>query len=408
MRVALVSPYSWSVPGGVNEHVGNLAARLEDMGHEAWILAPSGRVARRTEERLPNRFISCGSALAVHSNGSKAHVNTWPLMLQRMERILDEHQFELVHAHEPCTPSVAASAVLSASVPVVGTFHRSGGSTLGFRMFLPLARKVVERLAVRICVSPFARDFAAQLFPGDYRIIPNGVNIAEYRPARDIPKVPGRVLFIGRPDTRKGLPVLLHAFTLVKEMVPQATLVVVGSTDDDLESAAGKAPLKLPWPLPGVQALGRVPLEEKVAQMGQAQVLAVPSLGGESFGIVLAEGLAAGLPVVASDLEPYRAVLRDGELGMLVPPGDPYVLRDAIAEILTAPKGGAATAARGIEAVEGFAWSVIADAILGAYRDALDAAVFRGATGTALASERAAELSATKPSRWARVSDHGS
>jgi phosphatidylinositol alpha-mannosyltransferase len=308
----------------------------------------------------------------VNSNGSRAHVNTWPLMLQRMERLLDEHDFDLIHAHEPCVPSVSASAVLQSSVPVVGTFHRSGGSTWGYRMFLPLARKVVERLAVRIAVSPLARDYAAEFFPGDFRIIPNGVDMADFASCRPSERVPGRVIFIGRPERRKGLDVLLQAWVLLKKRMPSASLVVVGATESEVEEAAGKSSPRHSGPPPDVVALGRIDLREKMKVMGEAEALAVPSLRGESFGIVLVEGMAAGVPVVASDIPAYRAVLDDGKLGRLVPPGDPEALADGLLAVLRDADLRRDLTARAFSGVEMFAWPRVATDIMAAYRDAME------------------------------------
>ena len=372
LRIALVSPYSWTVPGGVNEHVRNLAAQLDGQGHEAWIIAPSGSVRRRDKSPRPERFISVGVAVAVNSNGSRAHVNTWPLMLQRMERLLDDHDFDLIHAHEPCTPSVSASAVMQSSVPVVGTFHRSGGSTWGYRMFLPLARKVVERLAVRIAVSPLARDYAAEFFPGDFRIIPNGVDMTDFVLDRPAERVPGRVIFIGRPDRRKGLDVLLQAWVLLKKRMPSASLVVVGATESEVQDVVDKSTPRLSGPLRDVAALGRIDLQGKMKEMGEAEALAVPSLRGESFGIVLVEGMAAGVPVVASDIPAYRAVLDDGRLGRLVPPGDPEALADNLLAVLRDADLRRDLTARAFTGVEMFAWPRVATDIMAAYRDAME------------------------------------
>lgn len=393
MRIALVSPYSWSVPGGVNEHVRNLAAQLEDRGHEAWIIAPSRSARHRNQTPLPDRFLSAGGAVPVNSNGSRAYVNAWPLMLQRMERLLDEHEFDLMHAHEPCTPSVSASAVVMSTVPVVGTFHRSGGSTWGYRMFLPLARKVVDRLAVRIAVSPLARDYAAEFFPGHFRIIPNGVDMADFAADGHAARVPGRIIFIGRPERRKGLEVLLQAWMLVKERIPSASLVVLGATETEVEDAAHKSDRRLPWPLPDVVALGRVDLRGKMKAMSEAQALAVPSLRGESFGIVLVEGMAAGVPVVASDIPAYRAVLDDGELGRLVPPGDPEALAAGLVAVLRNPDLRRDLTARALVGVEAYAWPRVACDIMTAYDEALEASAEASSEESTVRSSGAATVS---------------
>ncbi len=372
MRVALISPYSWTVPGGVNDHVENLAARLESKGHEPWIIAPLGTLSRpRPDYPVPERFISAGTAVALRSNGSKAHVNVWPLMMQRMDKLLEHRHFDLLHAHEPCTPSITASAVMVATSPVVGTFHAAGRRSLPYKILSHLAARVVEDLAVKIVVSETAREFISSRFPGEYRIIPNGVNIEAYSAARGRQTIPGRILFIGRAEPRKGLHILLHAFNLVRERIPRASLVVVGSGWSEVRDAASKAWSKMTWPIPGVIALGRVPYQTKIDEMAAAEVLAVPSLEGESFGLVLTEGMAAGLPVVASDLAAYRSVLANGEVGRLFPTADPYALANELVTVLQNNSLQRELIAKGIQAAERFSWERVVDEVILAYEEAL-------------------------------------
>ena len=373
MRIALVSPYSWTVPGGVNDHVANLAGQLEDRGHEPWIIAPAGTPTHPPdEERLPRRFISAGTALPFRSNGSKAYLNLWPLMIQRMEKILEEQDFDLIHAHEPCAPSAAALVLGADRAPVVGTFHAAGGSGLGYRMLFPLAGRVIDKLTVRIAVSEAARAYVGEMFPGEYRVVPNGVDVRTYAPARSLPKAPGQLLFIGRPEPRKGLFILLQAFALVRERFPGASLALVGTREAELRTATGKMVPKLDYPPPGVSALGRLSLAEKIDAMGRAELLVVPSLKGESFGIVLVEGLAAGLPVVASDIPAYRSVLLEGEAGRLTPPGDPFHLADELVALLGDRAARARLARKGLAAVGRYDWPVVAGRVAEVYEDAVD------------------------------------
>ena len=191
----------------------------------------------------------------------------------------------------------------------------------------------MRRLDVRVAVSEAARAFPQSRFPGPYRIIPNGIPVEKYAPAVGAPKVRGRILFVGRAERRKGLGVLLQAFTLLRERVPHATLVVAGATRRQMLETDRNG-TGLPVDLAGVEALGWVADEEKIAHLGAAEIVCAPSLAAESFGIVLAEAMAAGVPVVASDLPGYRAVLRDGQAGRLTPPGDPVALADALYDLL--------------------------------------------------------------------------
>jgi phosphatidyl-myo-inositol alpha-mannosyltransferase len=372
MRIALVSPYLWSVPGGVNDHVANLGAELEKRGHEPWIMAPSGGVRLSgSEVPQPERFISGGVAMPVRSNGSTAHVNFSPLTPLRVRRIFEERRFDLVHAHEPCVPSVAASSVFLAGRPVVGTFHAAGERSLPYTLLSPFAGAIVDRLAGRIAVSESARQFVGRHFPGDYHIIPNGVVPEAYSPALQGAKIAGRVLFIGRPEPRKGLLVLLEALAHLRATHPWATLTVIGTDQEQLRALAGASQPSLDRCLPGVEARGRVSHEDKVKALSEAEVLVVPSLEGESFGIVLIEALAAGVPLVASDLGGYRSVLRGGELGMLVPPGDPVALARDMALLLTDGRRRQTLSDRGLLASREYAWSRVADLVLKVYEQAL-------------------------------------
>lgn len=375
MRVGLVSPYAWDVPGGVNDHIASLARELAALGHEPWVIAPNGSILGfRRRRAVPDRFISAGSALPFSSNGSKAYINVWPLMPRRMSRILQEGGFDIVHVHEPCVPSVAGSTLLVGAVPMVGTFHAAGTGSPLYKALAPAARYAIGRLAVKIAVSGAARDFVAGAFPGEYRVIPNGVRISDYAPAREIPKKPGRILFVGRAEPRKGLFVLLRAFEQIRRSRPDVSLALVGPGWAEARGARSGVDRRAGWPLAGVVALGRAGHEVKVHEMGQAEVLCVPSLRGESFGLVLAEGLAAGVPVVASDLPGYNSVLDGGALGQLVPPGDADALAGEIVRLLDDPARRARVVARGIRAVERYSWGTVVGEVLQAYEDALAAA----------------------------------
>ena len=372
MRIGLVSPYSWHVPSGVNDHIASLAVELEALGHEPWVIAPNGPLlSRRRHREVPERFISAGSAVPFASNGSKAYVNVWPLMPWRMDGILRRGDFDLIHLHEPCVPTVTGSSALVGAMPIVGTFHAAGSRSPLYRAFTSAARYAIGRLNVRIAVSETAREFVAQDFPGEYRVIPNGVRISDYAPARRAVKTPGRILFVGRAEPRKGLQVLLRAFERVRARRPDTSLVLVGPEWSEARSAAPGVDVRNVWPMARMAAMGRTGHDDKVREMGEAEVLCVPSLRGESFGLVLAEGLAAGLPIVASDLPSYRAVLEDGALGQLVPAGNFDALADALIKLLDDPARRARLQDRGIQAVERYSWQTVVTQVVQAYEDAL-------------------------------------
>jgi len=386
VRIGLVSPYSWTVPGGVNTHVEHLAEELEGRGHETWVIAPVGALtpARRhvdsRQHAMAERFIPVGSAVPVPSNGSMAYVNFSPRLATRMDRAVRYGRFDVLHVHEPCTPAVSAMAVLMATSPVVGTFHAALDASGYYDQLKWVVAAIMKRIDVRVAVSEAARAFPQSRFPGPYRIIPNGVAVEKYAPALGVPKVRGRILFVGRAEKRKGLGVLLQAFTLLRQRAPHATLVIAGATRRQVLETERNG-MGLPVELTGVDALGWVADEEKIAHLGEAEIVCAPSLAAESFGIVLAEAMAAGVPVVASDLPGYRAVLRDGEAGRLTPPGDPVALADALYDLLQDEDERRRLAAAGSAAAAELSWGRITDSIIEAYEDAIAAPRVRGLHG---------------------------
>jgi phosphatidylinositol alpha-mannosyltransferase len=386
VRIGLVSPYSWTVPGGVNHHVEHLAEELQKRGHEPWIIAPVGAVTpsrRAVDSRrraMAERFIPMGQAVPIPSNGSLAYLNFSPQIWLRMDRAIRYGRFDVLHVHEPATPMVSGLAVVMATSPVVGTFHAALEQSPFYDGLKPLVATVIRRLDVRVAVSEAARAFPHSRFPGSYRIIPNGVPVEQYAPALGAPKVPGRVLFVGRAERRKGLGVLLQAFTLLRRRLPHASLVIAGATRRQVLETDRNGN-GLPVDLSGVDALGWVDDDEKVAQLAAAEVSCAPSLAAESFGIVLAEAMAAGVPVVASDLPGYRAVLRDGQAGRLTPPGDPVALADALYALLSDEEERRRLAAAGSAAAAGLSWSRITGSIIDAYEEALAAPRVRGVHG---------------------------
>ena len=370
MRIAVVSPYSWTVPGGVNSIIASMVSHLERQGHEVWTVAPAGTLGKRAKN-LPSRFIVAGRTIPVPSNGSIAHANTYPFMLNRMTRILKSHDFDLVHAFEPFTPVVAASALLVAKIPVVGTFCAAGDATRYYRRWKPLADRLMPCLAVRTAVSEAARDCVHPHYPGEYRITPCGIDIEPYARARSIKKVKGRILFLGRPEPRKGLTVLVEAFNQLRSRIPGISLTLVGTSEEQLRALYPRKATDTEQKLKGIKALGSLVEGSKIEQMGKAEVMCAPSLGGESFGIVLTEAMAAGLPVVASDIRGYRAVLGDGANGVLVPPGDVKALENALYNTLANPGLLQRLSEDGIKRAQRYSWDSVLGQIEDAYADAV-------------------------------------
>jgi phosphatidylinositol alpha-mannosyltransferase len=371
MRAAIVSPYSWTVPGGVNSHILSLVEQLEARGHEVFVIAPAGNLAR-SSMRMPERFVRAGRTFPVPSNGSIAHANAWPFMLQRMGRILDSQAFDLVHVHEPTIPAVGCSATMAAKLPVVGTFHAAGEASAYYERWRPLAERILKSITVRIAVSEAARECVTGHFPGDYRVIPNGIDVNIYADARHGTRIRGRILFIGRPEPRKGLHILIKAFRGLRQRFPGVSLCLVGPTHEELHAVLSRSHRTDPEDCRSVLAMGRLPLDAKIDQMRQAEILCAPSLGGESFGIVLTEALAAGLPVVASDIPGYRAVLAEGTVGVLVPPGDVHALENALFDTLGNGELRRNLSLRGAVRVERYAWTSVVSQVVAAYEEALE------------------------------------
>ena len=335
MRVALVSPYSWTYPGGVARHIEGLATELLASGHDVRVLAPvdaPGRAATLLHRgigpqprELPEWLVPLGGTVGWPSNGAISNLAITPRALCALRGELATGGFDVVHVHEPVAPVMSWDALTYSPVPVVGTFHcYSEARAPHAAAVLAGARRKLNRLHVRIAVSEAAEWTARRFYGGRYRIIPNAVHVppegAPALPSR-APGEPLRMVFVGQAVERKGLPILLRAFEALRAEVP-AELTVVGSEPEEL------APLVMD--MRGITALGRASESDKQQALRDADVLCAPSLGGESFGIVLAEAFAAGRPVVASDIAGYRDVVTHGHDGLLVEPGNPVALAESL------------------------------------------------------------------------------
>jgi phosphatidylinositol alpha-mannosyltransferase len=307
----------------------------------------------------------------VPSNGSIAHANVYPFMLSRMTRILKSHDFDVVHAFEPMTPTIAASALLVSKIPVVGTFCAAGDATRYYRRWKPLADRIHPCMTIRTAVSEAARDCVHPHYPGEYRITPCGIDIEPYAKARTVKKVKGRILFLGRPEPRKGLTVLVDAFGELRKRMPGVSLTLVGTSVEQLRALYPRNGADTEEKLKGIKALGSLTEDAKIEQMGKAEVMCAPSLGGESFGIVLTEAMAAGLPVVASDIRGYRAVLGEGANGVLVPPNDAKALENALFSTLSNPALRQRLSEDGIKRAQRYSWENVLSQIEDAYADAV-------------------------------------
>ncbi len=376
MRIAFVSPYSWTYPGGVTRHIEALAERYIEEGHHVRVLAPFDPVDRFATVlhrgaapqpvEAPEYLIPLGRTVGFRANGAVSNLSITPYGVATMQRELRTGHFDVVHIHEPLAPLTGWVAADSTRLPLVGTFHVYSESKVsnGIASLIG-ARRMLNRLHVRIAVSEAAAWSGKRFFGGHYRVIPNGVSVNPERAAIAALRPTGdrlRIVFVGQAVERKGLPLLLRAFEALREHIP-TELTVIGPAPEDL------APVLMDST--GVRMLGKVSDEVKREELGAADVLCAPSLGGESFGMVLTEAFAAGTPVVASNIAGYRDVVRDGIDGVLVPPAAPQALAEALRDLYEEPARRAEMARNAATEVQRFAWPRVAAEVMGAYEEAI-------------------------------------
>ncbi len=393
MRIALLSPYSWTYPGGVTRHIEALAAELRNEGHDARVLAPFDpddalsrrlhRGARPQQRSVGEDFVSLGRTVGVPANGAVSNMALSPHTVFALRHELRTGGYDVVHIHEPVVPLIGWDALCSAGeLPLVGTFHTYSENVLtnGFAAGPLGARRRMNRLHARIAVSEAAAWTARRFYGGRYRIVPNGVQLQPARttePQGATQQRPLRIVFVGQAVERKGLPVLLRAFEALRDHIP-ATLTLVGAIPEEV------AHMMLDDR--GVEALGKVSEERKLHELAAADVVCAPSLHGESFGMVLTEAFAASAPVIASDIPGYRDVVRDGVDGLLVPAGDALALAEALRRLALDANQRARMSLAARERAERFAWPCVAAEVLDTYEQAR--AVGRPVTRIAAATVR--------------------
>ncbi len=364
MRIGLVCPYPWDVPGGVQYHVRDLAETLRGMGHHVEVLTPAEH-----EAGLPADYVTwAGRAVPIRYNGSVASMSFGLVSAARARRWLRDGRFDVVHVHEPASVSLSLMVCIIAEGPIVATFHAATTRSKVLAALGPWARPWLERISGRIAVSDFARRVQVEHLGGDAVVIPNGVHVPAFA---DGPPLPGHrrggseptVGFLGRYDEpRKGLPVLLEAMRTVVREQPSARLLVAGRGDpEELDRLVGED-LRA-----HVTLVGELTEQDKTAFLRSVDVYCAPNLLGESFGVVLVEAMTAGAPVVASDLDAFSRVLEDGAAGVLVRRGDPAALAAGLSGLLADPGRRARLAAAGSRAAAGYDWSVVARRILAVY-----------------------------------------
>ncbi|GAA3631832.1 glycosyltransferase family 4 protein [Streptomyces chitinivorans] len=370
MRIGIVCPYSWDVPGGVQFHIRDLAQHLTALGHEVSVLAPA-----EEGTPLPPYVVPAGRAVPVPYNGSVARLNFGFLSAARVRRWVHEGAFDVLHIHEPATPSLSLLACWAAQGPIVATFHTSNPRSRAMIAAYPILQPALEKISARIAVSEYARRTLVEHLGGDAVVIPNGVDVGFFADAEPKAEWQGRdggntVGFIGRIDEpRKGLPVLMRALPRILAERPGTRLLVAGRGDEE-EAVAG-----LPRELRDrVEFLGMVSDEDKARLLRSVDLYIAPNTGGESFGIILVEAMSAGAPVLASDLDAFAQVLDGGEAGELYANEDAGALAAAAVRLLGDPRRRAELRERGGRHVRRFDWSTVGADILSVYETVTDGA----------------------------------
>ena len=369
MKVALVSPYDWLTPGGANQHVDQLARQLAARGHEVRILAPAnGPVA-------DPRVIVAGRPVSVPASGSRARISFDPRLGRQVRKVLATEQFDVVHVHEPLMPTLPIqvlrhSRAVNPDVVNVGTFHahKDGGNRL-YSYGRLLLKRWFRELDGKIAVSPPAAQYVGRYFRGFYNVIPNGIDVGHFdnpdiEPFPEFDDGAVNILYVGRAEKRKGLPYLIRAFGTVNARDPNTRLIVVSRDSrrlrryrDSIERSGRR----------GIVFADRVSNEELPRYHRSAQIFCSPATGNESFGYVLVEAMAAGLPVVASNIEGYASVMTHGVEGMLVPPQDTFALADALTALVRDNAARAAFGAAGRRRADEFSWPRVTQQVLSYY-----------------------------------------
>ncbi len=363
MKIGLVTPYIYPLPGGVNAHVGFLHQHLRERGHDVRIISSTHGLQRSSEGDI----IRIGRGFSVPSNGSVGTLTVSPRFVSQCQDVLEREQFDLLHFHEPFVPFLSLVLLRESTSVNIATFHAYNGWSPAYEFGRRMLAGYARRLDGRIAVSVAARYFIDKYFPGEYKVIPNGVEVERFATARPIERwrdgTPN-LLFLGRFEERKGLLVLLKAFRLLRREGRDCRLLVVGNGPQEREARRYIATRRLS----GVEMLGRVAEDEKPRWYATADVYVSPATGRESFGIVLLEAMAAGTPIVCSDIHGYKGVVRRGEQALLVPPRDPRALAAAIRELLDDPAERARMGASGHERSLQFGWGRVAERVDDYYR----------------------------------------
>jgi phosphatidylinositol alpha-mannosyltransferase len=361
MRIGIVCPYSWDIPGGVSAHVADLAEALIRMGHHVSVLAPA-----EFDELLPDYVVSTGKPRAVKYNGSVARLSFGPIAARKVSKWIEEGEFDVLHVHEPLAPSLSVLACWAAKGPIVATWHSSMDKSRMMLTLSKLAQTAMEKVSARIAVSEAARTTLIKHVGGDAVVIPNGVDISTFTNAKPMFGWPGAnqsIVFLGRGDEpRKGLSVLVEAYPEIRRQHPNVRLLIAGPGEpaDTLKKLSREDRAS-------VTVLGMVAPQDKASVLASGTIYVAPNTGGESFGIVLLEAMASGTPVVASDLVAFQRVLDNGKAGITFENENSDDLARVVSELLSDPARCAELSAQGKLRAAEFDWSVVAEKIVDVY-----------------------------------------
>lgn len=373
MKIALISPYDFAFPSGVNNNIIHTAACFREWGHDVTILGPCSD----DKAPLPNHFIpAVGGVVSFPFAGSMARVSLSPRVYRQVKKLLQEQQFNVIHLHEPMMPALPLAALRHAPLYpkslIVGTFHAFRESSATYYYSKAILRRFFERLSGRIAVSTAARDLIAAHFAGDYVVIPNGIDVERFgdRQIQPWPRYQDgklNVLFVGRLEKRKGFRFLLGAFERVKAAMPQTRLIVVGGYDEDdkqpFVEIVRERQLADAW------FVGWVSDEDLPRYYQSCHVFCAPSIGSESFGLILLEAMAAGKAIVTCDIPGYRTVMADGQEGLMVPPESEVDLAEALIRLLRDPAAREVMGQRGRVKAQAYTWRRVSEQILIYYQE---------------------------------------
>lgn len=367
MKIAQVSPYDYAYPSGVVDHIRHLVSEFQRVGHTVKIIAPSSS----DQSEVQDNVYKIGGIVPVPFSGSIARISLSPRAYRTIKRILQQEQFDVIHIHEPLVPVMGPVVLRHSKTLNVGTFHAYRESDFAYYYGKPILQRFIGRVHGRICVSQSARQLVERYFPGEYTVIPNGIDPSRFAHP-DVAPFPrwmdGRcnILIIGRFEKRKGHRYLLQAFPRVQRYFPDVRLIVAGGDGpqrDDCERMVAEMGLK------NVEFYLDFPEEDKPRLLRSAHVFCAPSTGGESFGIVLLEAMSAGLPIVAGDIPGYRNVMTDGVEGFLVNPEDPAALSEALIRLLSDSDLRAKMGEAGRRQAPNYTWDKVARQVLDFYEE---------------------------------------